>query len=83
MRDFKPGDTVWWWTDGDPGDAEVGPQPDIYPTSGTFIRTCRHGDLVVCLDEETQETKIVKPQWLLSGSELQEMEAADAQHEGP
>jgi hypothetical protein len=83
MRDLKPGDTVWWWTDGDPGDPEVGPAPDIYPTCGTYVRSVGAGKIamIVKLDDETEHK--VHRCWLLTASELHEMEVADAAHEGP
>lgn len=76
-NNLKPGDDVYWWMDHDPGNPEVGPQPDIYPEHGTFVRY-NMGTIIVSVEDWPPGTKVerkISPSWLLSEEEVATMKA--------
>lgn len=77
MEKFREGDDIYWWCDHDPGDAAVGPKPNIYPEYGKFVRHGM-GTIIVSVENWPAGASIerkISPSWLLTEEEIGQMKA--------
>lgn len=72
-RKPKIGQTIYWYFDTDPGDPEVGPQPNIIVVEAKVLEIERqvNGDMYTTIDSDGIKHG-VRSSWLASEDDIQE-----------